>query len=305
MELLSDETGVDTKQVASALAAAVVGQTEACDTAARVIVRMKAGLNDPARPIGTLLFVGPTGVGKTELAKQLARFMFGSTDRLLRLDMSEYAAPGAGMRLLQVGPQARTLAQRARQQPLSVVLFDEIEKAHSEVFDMLLGILDEGRLTDENGQLVDLRMTLMVMTSNLGAGQSQALGFGGGANSPDYRQAVRRHFRPELFNRIDHVVSFAPLPLDKVEVIVDMEVARLATREGLVRRGIQLRVTDAARKRLAELGFHPEMGARPLKRVIEERLVGPLAVRLAADTGFSNVVVRVGTADDADIDIVV
>ena len=285
LDLVADERALLPSDISSRLRADVIGQDEACDVAARVIARFKAGVDDPERPIGALLFVGPTGVGKTELAKTLARFLFGHEDRMVRLDMSEYMFPGSAQRLLEAGPGVVSLAQRVREQPLSLVLLDEVEKAHPEVFDLLLGVLGEARLTDAFGTAVDFRMTLVLMTSNLGATEARPVGVGSpepGATT-DYERAVRAHFRPEFFNRLDRVVSFRPLGLDDVERIVGLELARAAARTGLQRRGLQLTLAPGAGRRLAELGWHPTRGARPLKRVIEERVVAPVAAMLAAD----------------------
>src|SRR5690606_20810681 len=167
LELISEDSVAGPAVIAERLQAGVIGQDRACSTAARVLARFKAGLDDPERPVGSLFLVGPTGVGKTELAKQLARYMFGAADRMIRLDMSEFMLPGSAQRLLAVGPGVESLAEKVRQQPLSLILLDEIEKAHAEVFDLLLAVLGEGRMTDAGGSLVDFRMTLIVMTSNL------------------------------------------------------------------------------------------------------------------------------------------
>ncbi|MCA9663946.1 MAG: ATP-dependent Clp protease ATP-binding subunit [Myxococcales bacterium] len=282
VELIADETLVGRSEIAARLAERVIGQDRACDEVAQTLARFKAGLNDPERPVGSLLFVGPTGVGKTELCKQLARYMFGDAQRLVRVDMSEYLAPGAAQRLLAVGDGQQSLAEWVREQPLSVVLLDEIEKAHAEVFDLLLGVLGEGRLSDSLGRLVDFRMTLIVMTSNLGAGEGRPVGFSEGAAS-DFVGHVRRFFRPELVGRLDRVVPFRALERADVERIVELELDKVSARAGLRRRALRLRVEPAARSQLAELGFHALYGARPLKRVIEERVVAPLSVKLAAD----------------------
>jgi ATP-dependent Clp protease ATP-binding subunit ClpC len=287
IELIADEVPAGAKEIAASLTRRVIGQDQACATAAKVLARFKAGLDDPDRPSGTLLFVGPTGVGKTELAKELTRAMFGDESRMVRLDMSEYALPGSARRLLEVGPGLTTLAQRVRQEPLSLVLLDEIEKADREVFDVLLALLGEGRLTDEEGRLVDFRMTLVVMTSNLGVADARAVGFG---ENEDDRGAslarVREHFRPELFNRIDHIVPFRPLSRADVLRIVDLELGKAQTRSGLLRKSLRLVVRPEARALLAELGYHPTRGARPLKRVIEELVITPIAARIAADAAL-------------------
>jgi ATP-dependent Clp protease ATP-binding subunit ClpC len=287
IELIADEVPAGAKEIAAGLTARVIGQDTACATAARVLARFKAGLDDPERPSGTLLFVGPTGVGKTELAKELTRAMFGDESRMVRLDMSEYALPGSARRLLEVGPGLTTLCQRVRQEPLSLVLLDEIEKACPEVFDVLLALLGEGRLTDEEGRLVDFRMTLIVMTSNLGVADTRAVGFGeSDATSSASLARVREHFRPELWNRIDHVVPFRALDRGDVLRIVDLELVKVQARTGLLRKSLRLVVTPEARALLAELGYHPTRGARPLKRVIEELVITPIAARIAADAAL-------------------
>ena len=280
-ELVADDRPADAETIAARLSAGVVGQDPACAVAAGVLARFKAGLEDPERPLGSLLFTGTTGVGKTELAKQLARYLFGDAERMIRVDMSELQAPGSARRLLAVGKGVTSLATQLRRQPLSLVLFDEVEKAHAEVFDVLLGLLGEGRMTDLEGRLVDGRSALVVMTSNLGAGGPAAMGFGDAG--ADFEGAVRRHFRPEFFNRIDHVVPFANLGPEALLQIVALELAKVARREGFATRGLSLRATDAARAHLAELGHDPRKGARPLKRVVEALVVTPLALRIAAD----------------------
>ena len=284
LELISDTRHAGREHIAAQLARGVIGQDEACSSAARVLTRLKAGLNDPDRPIGSLFFVGPTGVGKTELAKQLARYMFGKADTMVRIDMSEYMLPGSAQRLLASGSGVRSLIERVRERPLSLVLFDEIEKAHPEVFDLLLGVLGEGRLTDADGRLVDFRMTLVVMTSNIGVATQGKSGFGAGASRDvELLTAVRAHFRPEFFNRIDHVIPFRALSHDDIARIVELELAQVSQRVGLQRRRLRLRVDPAARDELARAGWHPTRGARPLKRVIDERVIAPLAVAMAED----------------------
>jgi ATP-dependent Clp protease ATP-binding subunit ClpC len=302
LEILSDDKIASPDTLTLALKKGVVGQDDACRTAARVLARLKAGLVDPEKPAGTLLFVGPTGVGKTELAKQLARFLFHDEARMIRVDMSEYMQPGSSQRLLWAADGAESLAQRVRAQPLSVVLLDEIEKAHPEVFDLLLGVLGEGRLTDSFGRLVDFRMTVLVMTSNLGVTETRPLGFEEGAGD-DFVRHVREHFRPELFNRIDHVIAFRRLSPADVRAIVDLELDKVKKRTGLVRRRIELKVEPAARARLAELGWHPTRGARPLKRVIEERIVSPLAALLARDPSIAGRTLVVSVAADGAVEI--
>jgi ATP-dependent Clp protease ATP-binding subunit ClpC len=292
LALISDDFPATSKEISLQLARAVIGQNEACYICAKVLARFKAGLNDPEKPCGSLFFVGPTGVGKTELAKQLARYMFGSDERLIRLDMSEYMMPGAAQRWLEVGEGVTSLAQQVRQQPLSLILLDEIEKAHSQVFDLLLGILGEGRLTDAFGRLVDFRMTMVIMTSNLGISEAPSVGFGEKENTR-MMQTVRQHFRPEFFNRIDHVITFGNLTQNNVLQIVDLELAKASARTGLKRRNLKLEVSSEAKAFLAKIGYHPTRGARPLRRVLEERVVTPVAVRMSQDPELRDRTIRV------------
>ena len=290
--LISDQERASAADIGAALQRRVVGQAAACQEAASVLARFKAGVNDPEKPLGSLLFVGPTGVGKTELAKEVSRLLFGSTERLVRVDMSELMLASSVGRLLSDERGSASLAQRVSQEPLSVVLLDEIEKAHAAVFDVLLGLLGEGRLTTTGGRLVDFRMTLVVMTSNLGSGATRA-GFGASAADPQaLHSAVRAHFRPEFFNRVDRVVAFAPLSPDALARIVELSLSDLAEREGLRRRNLRLLVTDSAKAELARLGCDSEYGARPLKRVIEERIVMPLSVELSRRPATRDAVAR-------------
>lgn len=303
IELISEEAVAGPEHIAARLREGVIGQDRACATAARVLARFKAGLDDPERPVGSLFFVGPTGVGKTELAKQLARYMFGAAERMIRLDMSEYMLPGSAQRMLAVGPGVRSLAERVRQQPLSLILLDEIEKAHPEVFDLLLAVLGEGRMTDAAGSLVDFRMTVIVMTSNLGVAERGPVGFGDvdeDATARGFDGAVRRHFRPEFFNRIDFVIPFRNLAPVDIRAIVDLEIATMATRTGLARRQIRLDFSEPARATLAEWGWHPTRGARPLKRVLEEQVMAPIAVLLARSPELGDCTIRVFDAAETD-----
>ena len=300
VELLDDGVKLGAADVTTRLQRRIIGQDGACATVARIVSRFKAGLQDTERPLGSLLFVGPTGVGKTELAKALARTLFSDERRLVRCDMSEFMLPGSSARLLRADPGVRSLARRVSEQPLSVVLLDEIEKAHPEVFDLLLGLLGEGRLTDSRGRLVDFRMCLIVMTSNLGVRASEPLGFASAADSAaDLVNAVRGHFRPELFNRIDEVVPFSQLEPTHLERIVELMLDEVARRIGLRRRRIELTVDRAARALLARLGWDPKRGARPLQRVIEERVTTPLAVMLSADPEASDFTLRVRAGSKA------
>ncbi len=307
VELLAPERALDTAAIAAQLQRGVIGQDHACTVAARVIARLKAGLDDPQRPVGTLLFAGPTGVGKTELAKQLARYLFGDADRLVRVDMSELVTGGAIARLITPSPAGTSLADRIRRQPLSVVLFDEIEKADSAAFDLLLGVVGEGRLTDALGRLIDFRMAVIVMTTNLGANDPAPAGFSSRPDAPpDPTAALRGFFRPELLGRIDSVLAFQPLPAAALERIVELELDKLRKRPGLVARNLRLEMTPAARARLAQLGHDPKLGARPLRRTLEDLLVAPIAERMARSPTWRDATVRIATAgEQSDADIVV
>jgi ATP-dependent Clp protease ATP-binding subunit ClpC len=275
----------------------VVGRDTACAACARVIARLKAGLDDPQRPVGSLLFAGPTGVGKTELAKQLARYLFGDAERLVRIDMSELVTGSAIARLITPSPAGTSLADRIRRQPLSVVLFDEIEKADAAAFDLLLGVIGEGRLTDVLGRLVDFRMALIVMTTNLGAADPRPAGFSPDPDlTADYGAAIRNFFRPELLGRLDATISFRPLQPAALESIVELELAKLRERPGLVARGLRLEITASARSRLAALGHDPRLGARPLRRTIEDLVVAPIAERMAREPAWREATIQITTA---------
>jgi ATP-dependent Clp protease ATP-binding subunit ClpB len=270
----------------------VVGQHEALETVSNAIRRSRAGLSDPNRPNGSFLFLGPTGVGKTELTKALAAFLFDTEEAMVRIDMSEFMEKHSVARLIGAPPgyvgyeEGGYLTEAVRRKPYSVVLLDEVEKAHSDVFNVLLQVLDDGRLTDGQGRTVDFRNTVIVMTSNLGSQRIQEL-----AGEENYRrmkadvmEIVGQHFRPEFLNRIDDVVVFHPLQAEQIRKIVDIQLEYLRRRLG--EREIELMLDDSARGRLAEAGFDPVYGARPLKRAIQQQLENPLAQRiLAGDFG--------------------
>jgi ATP-dependent Clp protease ATP-binding subunit ClpB len=269
------------------LQARVVGQEHAVRATSEAVRRARAGLSDPNRPIGSFIFLGPTGVGKTELARALAEFLFDDENNIVRIDMSEYMEKHAVARLIGAPPgyvgyeEGGQLTEAVRRRPYSVVLFDEIEKAHHDVFNLLLQILDDGRLTDSHGRTVDFRNTVIIMTSNVGSAGLQE-GFHAGENADMLRGRVledlRLHFRPEFLNRIDDIVVFNPLTLPEIKQIVDIQLARLGKR--LSERSITLRLTDLAKEHLARVGFDPVYGARPLKRAITSELLNPLSNKL-------------------------
>jgi ATP-dependent Clp protease ATP-binding subunit ClpC len=301
---LRDEITLKREDVLAWFTERVIDQPEACEAATNVVMTVKAGLNDPNRPPAVLLFCGPTGVGKTHMAQALATYFFGNaeaaplaraaglsvdqqarsaskgqtTDRLFRLDMSEYGGFDAVYRLL--GPpqgEPGELVKRVRRQPFSVLLLDEIEKAAADVFDTLMGVFDEGRLTDQYGRVTNFRSTIIVMTSNLGAGMSRSVGFGGEQSGVAYKDAAMRFFRPEFFNRMDQVVTFRPLLPESVKAITRRELDAITKREGLLRGGVKVAWSAALVDRLAGIGFDPRYGARPLQRAVEREVVAPLA----------------------------
>ncbi len=266
----------------------VIGQDEAVELVADAVLRARAGMKDPNRPIGSFLFLGPTGVGKTELAKALAEALFDSEEQLIRLDMSEYMEKHAVSRLIGAPPgyvgyeEGGQLTEAVRRKPYSVLLFDEIEKAHPEVFNILLQLLDDGRLTDSQGRTVDFKNTVVIMTSNIGS--PLLLENKHGDIDEETRKQVfdqlRAHFRPEFLNRIDDIVLFKPLSMNEVKGIVEKFARELSAR--LADRHIELVLTEAAKQYIAEAGFDPVYGARPLKRFMQKQIETPLAKELIA-----------------------
>jgi ATP-dependent Clp protease ATP-binding subunit ClpB len=286
------------------LEARVVGQSEAVQTVSNAIRRARAGLSDPNRPNGSFLFLGPTGVGKTELTKALASFLFDTEEAMVRIDMSEFMEKHSVARLIGAPPgyvgyeEGGYLTEAVRRKPYSVVLLDEVEKAHPDVFNVLLQVLDDGRLTDGQGRTVDFRNTVIVMTSNLGSQRIQELA--GAANyarmKAEVMEIVGQHFRPEFINRVDDVVVFHPLEAEHIRKIVDIQLEYLRRR--LREREIGLTLEPAARDRLAQAGFDPVYGARPLKRAIQQQLENPLAQRiLRGDFGPGDVIRVVAEGD--------
>src|SRR5574340_701501 len=274
----------------------VIGQEEAIKAISDAIRRARAGLKDPRRPIGSFIFIGPSGVGKTELAKALAEFMFGDEEAMVRMDMSEYREQHTVSRLFGAPPgyvgyeEGGQLTEAVRRRPYRVILFDEIEKAHPEVWNALLQILDDGRLTDGQGQVVDFRNTVLIMTSNLGTEfvrQGGTLGFLREAGNAEDRaqhekidKALKSTFRPEFLNRIDEIIMFSPLSIDQMYKIVDLQMNEV--RERLAEHGLNVEITEAARRWLAEVGFEPTFGARPLRRALQKHVESPLSISVLA-----------------------
>ncbi len=304
-------------QMEAELSKRIVGQDEAIQTLARALRRAYAGLKDPRRPIGSFFFLGPTGVGKTELTKALAAFLFGTEDALIRLDMSEFMERHTVARLVGAPPgyvgyeDAGQLTEAIRRRPFSVVVFDEVEKAHPEVFNILLQIMEEGNLSDAKGQRVDFRNTIIILTSNIGAEAIRrgGLGFALPADrareaeqeyremSQRLREELKRTFRPEFLNRVDAVIVFRPLGPEQIARIVDLELAKVAER--LAERNLRLEVSAAAREWLAREGYSPEYGARPLRRVIQTRVEDAISeALLAGDFGPGDTIYVDGEGED-------
>jgi len=284
-------------KIEEALRGRVVGQDEGISSVANALRRARAGLADANRPLGSFMFLGPTGVGKTELARALAEFMFNDEKSLIRIDMSEYMERHSVSRLIGSPPgyvgheEGGQLTETVRHRPYSLILFDEIEKAHPEVFNLLLQILDNGRLTDSKGKVVNFKNTIIIMTSNVGSQflrAMSALGFSGSeavqqvAEEEEYREkiksALRDHFRPEFLNRIDDIIIFNPLRTENIERIVELQLDQIQQR--LAEKKIKITIDPAARKYLAKEGFDPEFGARPLKRLMQKLILDTLADKI-------------------------
>jgi ATP-dependent Clp protease ATP-binding subunit ClpB len=285
------------------LARRVIGQKEAVKAVATAVRRARAGLQDPNRPIGSFMFLGPTGVGKTELTKALAAFLFDDETAMVRIDMSEYMEKHSVSRLIGAPPgyvgyeEGGALTEAVRRRPYQVVLFDEIEKAHTDVFNVLLQVLDDGRLTDGQGRTVDFRNVLVIMTSNLGSEYlvNQAEGEDSFSVQNEVMSVVRGHFRPEFLNRIDEIILFHRLRREDMGAIVDIQMVRLGRL--LEERKMRIELDEKARRWLAERGYDPAYGARPLKRVIQKYVQDPLAERILAGRIKDGATIQVGSGE--------
>jgi ATP-dependent Clp protease ATP-binding subunit ClpB len=282
----------------------VIGQDEALEAVSNAVRRARAGLQDPNRPVGSFIFLGPTGVGKTETAKALAEFLFDDERAMIRLDMSEYMEKHAVARMIGAPPgyvgydEGGQLTEAVRRRPYSVVLFDEIEKAHPDVFNVLLQILDDGRLTDSKGRVVDFKNTVLIMTSNLGSREILSVGDDQGQVREAVQQILRDYFKPEFLNRIDDIVVFGQLSRREIEQIIDVQLEKL--RKNLAERGITIVLEDSAKELLANEGYDPTYGARPLKRAIQTLVQNPLAVKLLKGEIAGGQTVHV-TADESGL----
>jgi len=287
----------------------VIGQDEAVGLVADAVIRARSGIKDPRRPIGSFIFLGPTGVGKTELARALAEALFDSEDNMVRIDMSEYMEKFAVSRLIGAPPgyvgyeEGGQLTEAVRRKPYCVILFDEVEKAHADVFNVLLQILDDGRVTDSQGRTVNFKNTVIIMTSNIGSQHllDDAMSISTRAQISDHaRNSVmadlRRHFRPEFLNRVDDIVLFKPLTLGEIEKIVDLLVRDI--RKRLAEREVALELTEEARRHIAQAGYDPVYGARPLKRFLQHTLETRIGRALLAGEAAPGATVLVDVRDE-------
>jgi ATP-dependent Clp protease ATP-binding subunit ClpB len=283
----------------------VIGQSEAVTAVSKAVRRARAGLQDPNRPLGSFLFLGPTGVGKTELTKALAEFLFDDPHAMVRIDMSEFMEKHSVARLVGAPPgyvgyeEGGTLTEAVRRRPYQVVLFDEVEKAHGDVFNILLQVLDDGRLTDGQGRTVDFTNTIIILTSNLGSHFLTGLADGQSVDDVESQvmEVVRAHFRPEFLNRLDEIILFHRLAAGHMGPIVDIQIDRV--RQLLKDRKIQLDLTDGARAWLGRVGYDPVYGARPLKRAVQKYLQDPLADAILRGEVRDGQTVKVDEGDGA------
>ncbi len=281
---LKDDLLLNQQQLREFFEEKIIGQSAAVGKLMEVIKIYKAGLNNPEKPLATMLFAGPTGVGKTASAKVLADYFFGKgqkTAPLIRIDMSEFQYPGQISRFIGAGREVGKLVQEVRERPFAVLLLDEVEKAAPNIFDALLTVLDEGLLVDAFGRLTSFKNTIIIMTSNLGASNRNSIGFKEeGYDEARYQSAIGSFFRPEFVNRIDHIVFFEPLSKEDIRRICKKELNDLRSREGIVKKQLQLEYSEALIDYLCEVGFDEKYGARPLQRAIDQRLINPLAIWL-------------------------
>ncbi len=321
VQRMQQAEGIRLKNMNVDLKKLVIAQDTAIDKMVKAIQRNRVGLKDPNHPIGAFMFLGPTGVGKTYLAKKLAELMFGSTDALIRIDMSEYTESFNTSRLIGAPPgyvgyeEGGQLTEQVRRHPYSIVLLDEIEKAHGNVFNMLLQVLDEGRLTDGNGRLVDFRNTVIIMTSNAGTRQLKEFGQGVGFNASSLtglsrneqdkerarsiiQKSLSKQFAPEFLNRLDEIITFDQLDLPAIKQIIDIELA------GLLRRvadlGYTLNITDEAKEFVATKGYDVQFGARPLKRAIQTYIEDGLSERILSGEVKPGDTINIGKTPDED-----
>jgi len=287
----------------------VIGQEEALSHVSNAMRRNRAGLSDPHRPIGTFIFLGPTGVGKTELARSLAEFLFDDEKAMVRIDMSEYMEKHSVARMIGAPPgyvgyeEGGQLTEHVRRRPYSVVLLDEIEKAHPEVFNLLLQVMDHGTLTDNNGRKADFRNVVIVMTTNAGAQEMSraSIGFTHQDHSSDGLAIIKKSFSPEFRNRLDAIIQFASLDEHSIMRVVDKLVVELEAK--LMSNNVTLELDDAARKWIAERGYDPKMGARPMARMIQEQIKRPLAEELLFGALSEGGHVRIGVGDDGELEL--
>lgn len=298
---LDDKTKLDRREIIEKIQTGVIGQTAAIEAAADVISIAKARLNDRSRPLASLLFLGATGVGKTEAAKQIAKYLYGDEDKLLRFDMNEFVSPFDVMRLVGTFDQPEGLLTGAiRRQPFAVILLDEIEKANADVFNLLLQVMGDGRLTDALGRTADFTNAILILTSNLGSREANVkLGFRQTKESDAgvFRQAAEKFFRPEFFNRFDRVIAFERLSRTEVEQIAEIQMQKVFSRDGLVRRNCKLNIEPAAMRLIVDEGYHPQLGARALKRAIEKYLIQPIAAQISALPPDAPMIIHVSAKD--------